>query len=162
MKNNRFFSGILLSSCIAASTLFVLPACDKDDDDDNVPNERFELSGSATGAQEVPAVTTNGTGTISGSYDKNTNTLSYDINWTGISGDATVAHFHGPADPGVSAGPLVDIPITTNGVNGRANGTVVIHDSVETALLSGKVYYNIHTATFPEGEIRGQVLTARQ
>lgn len=160
MKNNRFFSGVLLSSCLAATTLFVLPACDKDDDD--VPNEVYDLSGSASGAQEVPAVTTNGTGTISGTYDKNTNTLSYDINWTDISGDATVAHFHGPAATGESAGPLVDIPITTNGINGRANATVVIHDSVETALLDGKVYYNIHTATNPNGEIRGQVLTTRQ
>ena len=88
--------------------------------------------------------------------------MTYSINWSGLSNTATVAHFHGPASETQTADPLTDIVIMTNGVNGTAGGTVTVSDAMESALLSGKVYYNIHTVLYPAGEIRSQVVATQQ
>lgn len=157
---NIFLKKYLFSSIAVASVSLLLTACDKEESDENGnDNKTYTLSGSASGAQEVPAVTTSASGTLNGSYNSGTNTLSYNITWTGLSGVASAAHFHGPAEAGVSADVLVPITVTTPDINGSAIGSVVVTDSVESALLAGKVYYNVHTAANPTGEIRGQVLT---
>ena len=123
----------------------------------------YTLNGSASGAQEAPnRVTTNATGTISGTYNKNTNIIQYTITWNGLSTAPSAMHFHGPADPGVSTG--VKIPIT--GFTAGATGSVSRSDTIKTELdeadfLVGKWYYNIHTPANPGGEIRGQVIPSR-
>lgn len=155
MKTISFFKKALFTTAILATGLFIA-SCTKDNDDDDNSNT-FTLSGNASGAQEVPPVTTNGTGTLTGTYDANTNILNYTINWSGISGAASVAHFHGPAAVGVDANPLVDITITMNGVSGTASGNVLLSETAEAYLLAGNIYYNIHTVAHPGGEIRGQV-----
>ena len=156
MKTTNIFNRILLGSALFAS--LVVASCNKDDDDNNNTGV-YSISGNASGTQENPANAETGTATLSGTYNSNTNKLDYTINWTGLTGSATVAHFHGPAAVGVNADPLVDITITTNGVYGAATGSVTLADSTETHLLNGNVYYNVHTLAHPDGEIRAQVIT---
>jgi hypothetical protein len=112
-----------------------------------------------TGAQEVPAVSPSGSGTLDVSYDKSTKTLTYTALWTGMTDSVTMMHFHGPAEKGTNAGVLYPIPNFTPGMTGTANGTVKLDEVKlkEADLLGGKWYYNIHTKTHPGGEIRGQV-----
>lgn len=152
-----FFS--LLATSLITCSLFV--ACDKDDDiaDDD---ETYALSGTASGSKEIPTNTTTGSGTITGTYNAKTNSLNYTINWTGLTGNVTAAHFHGPASATESAGPMLDISIGTNGMSGSTTATVTVTDAFESALLTGKIYYNIHTALYPDGEIRSQVTTSPQ
>jgi len=159
MKIKLFSRGTLLG--LAASLSFVLVSCDKDDDDPQ-PDVTYSISGDASGAQEVPAVTTTATGTLSGTYNATTNVLNYNINWNGLSDVATVAHFHGPALAGVTADPIIDLSITTNGTTGNITGSSTLHDSTEAHLLNGRLYYNVHTALHPAGEIRGQVTAVEQ
>ena len=159
MKIKLFSKNALIALC--ASVSFVLASCENDDED-LVNDKKYNVSGDASGAQEVPAVTTTATGTLSGTYDSKTNVLQYNINWTGLSGDISVAHFHGPALAGVDANPIIDLAVTTNGVNGNITGSATLHDSTETHLLNGKLYYNLHTVLNPGGEIRGQVTTVEQ
>src|SRR5262249_6132137 len=103
-------------------------------------------------------VTTNGTGTITGTYDKNTNVLNYTITWTGLSGPPVAAHFHGPADRNTAAAVLVPITLPTNAAAaGTLTGTATLTDQQETDMLAGLWYYNLHTTANPNGEIRGQV-----
>ena len=157
MKTKLFSKRALLALCLGAS-LFVV-SCDKDDDDD-FNEETYEISGDASGSQEVPAVTTSATGNLSGSYNSRTNVLNYTVTWTGLSGIATAAHFHGPASTGENASPVFDLNITANSaLNGQASGSATLTDEQEVALLAGKMYYNIHTALNVNGEIRGQVDT---
>jgi len=156
-KNFRNIFMASLAGLAVAGTMF-LSSCDKDDDDDiDTPKAKYTLSGAGDGGQEVPAVTTSGAATLSGSYDTVSKQLDYSINWTGLTGDVTVAHFHGPALAGESAGPLQDIAIVTNGMSGSTAGTITASADLHAALIAGKVYYNLHTATYPDGEIRGQV-----
>ena len=150
----RLFSRGLLVALFASASLFLV-SCDKDDDDND--DVMFDISGNATGAQEVPAVNTTATGTLVGTYNRNTNVLTYNISWVGLSGNVTVAHFHGPADNGESASPLIDLVVSTNGLSGNITGSATLTDEVEDYLLDGKLYYNLHTVLNPNGEIRGQV-----
>lgn len=155
MKSNRnffsFWSGIILMMAIP---LFVI-SCD--DDNDDMDDIILTITGSASGAQEVPAVVSNGTATLTGTYNDNTNVLSYTINWTGLSGDVVVAHFHGPAAAGTNAPPIIDFTVTTNGTSGNITGTSTLDATTEGYLKAGTLYYNLHTAMHPSGEIRGQV-----
>lgn len=150
---NTFFT-LLASSMI---TCLLLVACDKDDDDTNNNNDMFALSGSASGSKEIPTNTSTGTATLTGTYNRATNSLVYTINWTGLTGNLTAAHFHGPASATESAGPMLDITIGTNGLSGSTSATITVTDAFETALLNGKIYYNLHTALYPNGEVRSQV-----
>jgi hypothetical protein len=142
---------------IAFSTLLLaFTACDKDTE--TVNNPVYNLRGNANGNQEVPARTTTATGSISGTYDKSKNLMTYTITWTGLTGgNPTMAHFHGPADPGVNASPVVTFANFPATASGTYSNTQTLTDAQETDLTNGLWYYNIHNATFPGGEIRGQV-----
>src|SRR5580693_2597573 len=56
------------------------------------------------GATEVPPNQTTGTGTVTASFDPATKELTWSGSFSGLSGPATAAHFHGPAEPGKNAG----------------------------------------------------------
>lgn len=154
MKTIGLFKKAFLAATILASALLIT-SCEKDNVDDD--DDTFTVSGTASGSQEVPAVATAGSATLTGTYNSSNNLLEYTINWSGLSGALTVAHFHGPAAAGVSASPVVDIVITTNGVSGTASGSATLTSDVESYLLAGTLYYNLHTAANVNGEIRGQV-----
>ena len=138
---------------VLLSTLVLTVGCDKDDEE----KTQFQLSATADGAQEVPSVTTNGSGTASGSYDKNTNLLTYTVTWKDLSGPATMMHFHGPAAIGESAGVALPIEGFTAGIQGSHSGTATLTEAQETDLLAGKWYYNVHTDLHKPGEVRGQL-----
>ena len=139
-----------------AAVLFATPACDKDDDDE--PDTEYSLSGNATGAQEVPTVTTAATGTLTGNYNSSTNMLTYNISWTGLSEAPTMMHFHGPAVAGTNASPVVNITDFTAAAAGSASGSATLTEAQEADLLNGLWYYNIHTPSHGGGEIRAQVV----
>ncbi len=107
-----------------------------------------------TGAQEVPAVTTNATGTAVMTLTPAG--LVYLITANGLSGTITGAHFHLGA-AGTNGPVLIDL---TSSFGGRttATGTLTLPDSVVAAFLTGRIYLNLHTAANPNGEIRGQVI----
>jgi len=107
-------------------------------------------------ASETPPTTSNGTGQATITYDTVTKRLTWSITYKGLTGKATAAHFHGPAAVGASAPPL--IPITgklASPIKGHATLTA---DEIKD-LEGGMLYFNIHTAKNPNGEIRGQVVT---
>jgi CHRD domain len=51
-----------------------------------------------TGAEQVPPVQTPGKGTAELTYDPDTRIVTWTINFSDLSGPATMAHFHGPGD----------------------------------------------------------------
>ena len=118
------------------------------------PASAEKLKATLDGKSEVPATTTSGTGTADIDYDAATKKLSWKVSYSGLTGPATAAHFHGPAEVGKNAGVMVPIPgIATSPVEGSATLT----DAQASDLQAGKLYVNIHTAANPGGEIRGQV-----
>ena len=104
------------------------------------------------GSKEVPATGSAATGKANITYDDKSKKLSWVVTYSGLSGDPTAAHFHGPAAPGKNAGPVVDIS------GDIKKGTAELTADQAADLKAGKWYLNIHTEKFPDGEIRGQVV----
>jgi CHRD domain len=112
-----------------------------------------------SGANEVPAINSPGTGTLTGSYNLQTNVLAYRLQFGGLTGGGlpTMMHFHGPAAAGANAGVQIGInPFPLITVT-PFNGTATLTDAQELDLLAGRWYYNLHTNAFPGGELRGQL-----
>jgi hypothetical protein len=112
--------------------------------------------------QEVPAIDLDATpatahGNASVTYDPDSNLLMWNLTFDGLSGVATAAHFHGPAGPGATADPVVNIG-DISGLDSPSIGSAVIDETVESDLLTGQWYINVHTTLNGDGEIRGQVL----
>jgi len=118
------------------------------------------------GAQEVPANGSAGSGTGSFVLNAERQDLGYSITYFGLTGPLSAAggHFHTGA-LGV-AGPVVR-PIAAG--SGPAANTITDNWSSTTpgqpltaalvdSLLAQKIFVNFHTASFPGGEIRGQLL----
>ena len=103
---------------------------------------------------EVPPNASPATGSADVDYDPATKKLTWTLTYSGLTGPATAAHFHGPADAGKAAGVKVPIPGATSS---PAEGSATLTDEQAADFLAGKYYINVHTAANPGGEIRGQV-----
>jgi hypothetical protein len=106
---------------------------------------------------EVPA----GTDTVAAGsalllINPTTHTILYAVNWQGLSGPATNAHFHRGAS-GVAGSVVHPIELQTGDSSTTGTWSGISNDDW-AALLKGEIYINIHTAQHPNGEIRGQVL----
>lgn len=112
-----------------------------------------------TGADEVPPVQTAATGNAWVLFDPQTNTLSWTVEYTGLSGPATGAHFHGPADVGAGAGVVLSLVAdAAAGFASPIQGTATITAEQAAQFTAGMWYVNVHTGANPAGEIRGQVV----
>src|SRR5246127_5434066 len=114
--------------------------------------EKFKAT--LDGKSEVPPNASAGTGTADIDYDPSTKKLSWKVTYSGLTGPATAAHFHGPADTSKNAGVAVAIP---NAGSSPVEGSAILTDAQAADLEAGRYYVNIHTAANPGGEIRGQV-----
>ena len=106
------------------------------------------------GGQEVPPNTSNESGIAFFTFDGKQ--LCFAITTT-IGVRETAAHIHGPAAPGENAGILFPLDA------GRAkNGCWSSLDkAAKKGLKKGRLYVNVHTGEFPNGEIRGQILKTK-
>ena len=115
--------------------------------------EMIKLKAQLSGASEVPPNKAKATGTADVTYDTVAKKMSWKVTYSGLSGPARAAHFHGPAPKGKNAGVAVAIANTASG----AEGSAPLSDAQAKDLLAGNYYINYHTAANPGGEIRGQV-----
>lgn len=112
------------------------------------------FSGTLNGASEVPPNMTSGSGSAQATLDKNTNLLKYKITYSGLTGPATAAHFHGPATAGANAGVVIPFANAASPIEGQ----VTLTPAQAADLMAGKWYANVHTVANAAGEIRGQML----
>ena len=108
--------------------------------------------------EEVPPKNTHGSGHAEAKLDTTSKTLTYKLSWEGLTGPATMAHFHGPAAPGEDA-PVI-VPLGNNPTS-PIKGTAQLTDDQIKEFMDGKVYANVHTTANPGGEIRGQMTRAK-
>ena len=124
------------------------------------PPVRLTVSLSGAAERPMPVFTTaDGFGTL----EISGNTLTLNIGYRGLSGAATAAHIHGPANSSGATGVIIDLAPFNGGafgVSGTLIGSVAISADTKAALLSGLTYVNVHTVANAGGEIRGQVAPA--
>ena len=116
--------------------------------------EKLTYKISLRGSAEVPANTTMGTGTADINYDTETKKLDWTIVYSGLTGPATAAHFHSPATIMENAPPTVPL---MSSLASPIKGEATLTATQASDFAAGKMYFNIHTAANPNGEIRGQV-----
>lgn len=120
-----------------------------------------------SGANEVPAVTTNATGiataTLEGDKLTVTGTFSgLQSNLQVAPGTMSAAHVHQGAQ-GTTGAPILDLTITTSDQrNGSYTGTKDLTDEQQEAFKDGLLYVNVHTVNNPGGEIRGQFIPTEE
>lgn len=104
------------------------------------------------GSSETPANGSAASGTATATYNKSTRILKINVMYSGLT--ATAAHIHKGAI-GVAGGIIFPFPNITSPINYT---TVALNATQEADLLANLFYVNIHSAAFPNGEIRGQLL----
>ena len=150
-------------STILFVTAFAFSSCEKDAE--RKKTVEYVKSGIAmTGAQETPANPSTALGTLDVYYAKNSKILSYKVTWQGLADTIVGMHIHGLAPSGYSTSIVQNILTTKNEAGfpfrgGTYSGTFNVDGVVvkEDNLLNGFYYLNIHTKTYPSGEIRGQI-----
>lgn len=104
-----------------------------------------------SGAQEVPPVMSDGSGTGIFTLAPDGSWLTYFIEFADLEAPETVRHIH-RAERG-SNGPVVfDLP-----AGSPKTGTLMLEAAQQADLLAGLYYVNIHSELFPPGELRGQI-----
>lgn len=117
-------------------------------------SDAMTMKNQLTGAQEVPPVTTTGSGTVTSTFNKETNVLTWNVVYSGLSGPVTAGHIHGPAMAGANAGVLIPF---TGSVASPFEGKATLTAAQVADLMAGRLYVNLHTAKNPGGEIRAQM-----
>lgn len=107
-----------------------------------------------SGAQEVPGNSSAASGIGWLSVNPFTKAVAARTETTGIT--ATNAHAHNAA-AGV-AGPVVIPQTQTSPGIWTSAPTATLTDALLIALMKGELYLNVHSAAFPGGEIRGQLV----
>jgi hypothetical protein len=106
-----------------------------------------------TGVAEVPPATTSAKGDITAELDTDTGDLTYTVTYSGLSGPAVSAGFHGPAAK-TAEGPVA---LAAAGTASPITAVVKLTQAQIHALNSGLWYFNVETAANPKGELRGQL-----
>jgi hypothetical protein len=131
------------------------------------------LTATLDGAQHVPPVITNATGTGMVVVNPGQDAFTVSLNVAGLSSTIQGAHIHAGA-AGVN-GPIIfdfvlpstvppnlviNVVVTAANLS-PAQTTITTFAAAVDALLSGNTYFQVHTANNPGGEVRGQILPVR-
>jgi hypothetical protein len=145
--NTKLSRRLMVSACLAGLACWSASAL--------AASENFQVQ--LTGAQQVPAVQTNGTGTADLTYDTKTRALSWSVSYSGLSSDVTMAHFHVGAE-GKNGKPAVWISKMGTAPSNPITGQAKLTAAQAKEFLAGDWYINVHTKDHPGGEVRGQVV----
>lgn len=141
-----------LTLCMCVGILFFAASCSDDDQAPVADIVEFNMA-SLSAAQEVPLTGSLASGMLMVTYDKTSNKMDYTITYSGVT--PTAMHFHKGA-VGVAGGVEQEVP---GPYSSGMMGTLTLTADQETDLLANGWYLNVHSATSPGGEIRGQVVT---
>jgi hypothetical protein len=139
------------------------------------------LTATMSGYQEVPAVSSTGTADFTADVGKDGSSIAWQLSYGGLEGSVLQSHIHF-GQRSVNGG--ISVFLCTNLGNGPAgtqlcpqsgtiSGTITAadvtagakaqgidageYDELVRAIDAGKAYANLHTTTWPGGEIRAQL-----
>lgn len=140
-----------LWTVLLGTSLLMAAACKKSDPP---ASSIITFAALLVGANEVPANLSTATGSATALFNNDTKILTLTANFTGMT--PTAAHIHnaaagtnGPIVFGLGAAPF-STPISFT--------STALTSTQEADLKANNYYVNIHSAVFPGGEIRGQLI----
>ena len=134
---------------LALATIGLLASCSKKEAPNPAPTTT-NLTATINGAQQVPANNSTATGTFTGTYVSTSKQLTYTVTYQGLT--PTIAHIHTGA-PGATG----SVAIPFDNLASPITGTVTLTPEQADNLLNNRMYVNIHTSAFGNGEIRGDI-----
>lgn len=111
------------------------------------------VAATLSGSAEVPANPSASTGNVSGTFNEETKILMLNITYTGFTPVAW--HIH-KAAAGTNGGVIFNMGTT---FSTPFMFMQTLDATQESDLKAGLYYVNLHSATYPNGEIRGQLST---
>lgn len=138
------------------------------------------LSATLTGYEEVGPVSTTAKGRFAAQVNAQETSIAYELEYSGFATPVVMAHIHF-GQPAVNGGIVVWLCGTTNApgpsgtpvcpASGKVTGTITAAQVGNTsqgiaqgqfaklldAVRAGVTYVNLHSNSYPSGEIRGQV-----
>jgi hypothetical protein len=134
--------------------------------DSAIASQNATYVATLVGAREIPAVQTTASGTAT--LTRVGDVVEYTVSASGFGTPLTVGHIHIGAAGVIGS---VIVPFTIVAQSGTvATGSIDLSapitqgnitipgDSLRTLFETGNAYVNLHTAAFPGGEIRGQIV----
>jgi hypothetical protein len=121
---------------------------------------KIPIAAYMSGGGEAPANNSPAKGVMEGTFDTDTNTLTWTVTYSGLSSAPIGAHFHGPVSYlGLTPEENAPIQVGTPGdLASPFHGVAKIDDTQAKDLKDGRWYFNLHSKNFPAGEIRGPVI----
>ena len=145
--------------------------------------DRAKIGTVMTGYEEVPAVSTTGNGTFHARINRSAQEIPWTLTYDDLEGQVTQSHIHFgqvgvtgpitvwlcqkgqatapagtaecPAPPATVTGVITPASVTNQAAaQGISSGEF---DELVRALRAGVAYANVHSSTWPGGEIRGQL-----
>jgi hypothetical protein len=86
--------------------------------------------------------------------------ITWKITYQGLTSKPIAAGLFGPENVGANAGQFVNLG--TKGLASPIQGSQVLSDGEFQYLITGRVYVNIHTTRYKDGELRGQLRRQRK
>ena len=103
------------------------------------------------GANNVPVSKSDAFAEGQFTYDTATRQLDYYVTYDGIA--PSKVDLHGPAGGSENAAMVANLPLSESPLTGK----VTLTQDQGAALLAGRMYIDIHSQAFANGEIRGQI-----
>ena len=140
-------------------------------------SNRQDMKARLSGFQEVPAISTQGSGSLRLKVNDAGTSIAFELSYANLEGGAvSAAHIHF-AQPGVNGAPIAWLcggggKPACPAAPAKISGTIVAADIIDAsaqgiaagqlgealrAMRAGVTYVNVHTAGFPNGEIRGLI-----
>lgn len=174
-------SSVMISAPAQDDDDFLIDGNDCEEDDDFDDDDR-RIEAELLGLCEVPSISTTGRGIFKGEIDDAAQTIAWSLSYRNLEAPVEQAHIHFGQEH-TNGG--ISVFLCTNLGNGPANaqacpdGSADLHGTIMSAevagpteqginagefaellsaIRSGATYVNVHTATYPMGEIRGQIV----
>ena len=147
------FRSAIYKLLLVLITIILYIACTKGKD-------VIDISGEASGAQVVPSpIVSAASANVSGVYNDESRMFSYRVSWDNLNDTVTRINFRGPADRGTLAPVLFEVFIPAKRDSGSVAGFAVLRDTTGSHLASGRIYFLVATRAYPDGELRGQLMS---
>ena len=140
----------LFKSLTIILLMVVFTSCSKDDDNNTPTTVNFAAT--LNGASESSPNPSTATGSSAGTFNTSTKILTLTTTYSGI--DVTAGHIH-KGEIGVSGPVVFPFVITASPITFTSSALTALE---EQDLMGNKYYVNLHSAAYPGGEIRGQLI----